>query len=247
MSTARIAVCEDDPRCRMQTVAMVEKWLRGRSAPEGNVVVFESGQALLDALAEGEQFDLYLLDVLMPGPNGIETGAELRRLELPSEIIYLSSSPDFAVDSYGVGAFFYLLKPVEEGKLFDVLDKAAARLTLRHGASIIVPTSAGDHRLMLDDILYVEYAGRRARYVCARETVESLVLRTNFRDTVRPLLDDGRFCLCGASFAINLRRVRIVDGQTARFTGGVRLSLPRTACAGFKRIWGAYWLKEGMK
>ena len=63
----------------------------------------------------------------MPGCNGIDTGRRLRVLNKSGEIVFLTSSNDFAADSYDVRAFFYLLKPVEETKLFQVLDRAVKK------------------------------------------------------------------------------------------------------------------------
>ena len=241
----KFALCDDDRQQLKQTVGLLEAYLQARPGLEGRIAAFTSGQALLKQAEVQGGFDLYLLDILMPGLDGIQTGRRLRALGDGGEILYLTSSNDFAADSYDVQAFFYLLKPVEEKKLFQVLDQAVEQIGRRRGQGVLVSTRGGTRHLRLEDIRYVERVGRSIRYYCAGETVDSLTIRTSFREGVAPLLADRRFCLCGASFVLNLQRVAGVEARSALLDDGSRLTLPRTAAAAFKKAWGAYWLEGG--
>ena len=58
----------------------------------------------------------------MPLLNGIDTAKEIRSMGLTVPVIFLTSSREFALDSYDVKAFHYLLKPVNTLKLFSVMD-----------------------------------------------------------------------------------------------------------------------------
>ena len=76
----RIAVCDDEEQQRQRTVALLERYLGTRPALAGQVETFQSCEELL-ARAEAEGgFDLYLLDILMPGLSGIDAGRRLRAL-----------------------------------------------------------------------------------------------------------------------------------------------------------------------
>ena len=119
-----LAICDDDPR-QLHTIGkLIHTYFHTRSDSSWNVASFLSGDALLAQSHARNGFDLYLLDILMPGLNGIETGRQLRETGDGGEIIYLTSSNDFASESYDVRAFFYLLKPVDKQRLFQVLDRA---------------------------------------------------------------------------------------------------------------------------
>ena len=203
-----------------------------------------SGDALLARAEDAGGFDLYVLDILMPELSGIETGRRLRALGEGGEIVYLTSSNDFAADSYDVRAFFYLLKPVEEGKFFQVLDGAAEKLNRRRSSAVVVTTADGPRRILLERIRYVERVGRCMRYDCTDGTVDSQTIRISFREAAAPLLADRRFCLCGASFVLNFQHVTGVNGQTALLDNGQTVVLPRTAATEFKKAWGNYWLEE---
>lgn len=240
----RIGVCDDDVMHLEQTAALLESYLGAHPRLQGEVERFESGSALLARAEEAGGFDLYVLDILMPELNGIETSRRLRALGDGGEIVYLTTSNEFAADSYDVHAFFYLLKPVEKSKLFHVLDGVVEKLSQRRSRAIVVRTAEGPRRLLLERIRYVERVGRCVRFYCTDSTVESQTIRVPFREMVAPLLQDRRFHLCGASFVLNFQHVTGVHGQTALLDNGATMTLPRTAASDFKKAWGSYWLEE---
>ena len=240
----RIAICDDEERQLHEVAALLEAYFRALPGLNGQMELFGSGSALLAGAEAAGGFDLYLLDILMPGLSGIETGRRLRQLGDGGEIVYLSSSNDFAADSYDVRAFFYLLKPVEKKQLFRVLNGAVEKLNRRRNNSIVVSTADGPRRILLERIRYVERVGYCMRYYCTDGAVDSQSIRVSFREMAAPLLADRRFCLCGASFVMNLQHVAGISGQTAMLDNGQSVSLPRTAVTDFKRAWGRFWLEE---
>ena len=240
----RIAACDDEEKQLKQTACLVEDYLRSRPSLHGQVETFQSGGALLARAEDVGGFDLYILDILMPELSGIDTGRRLRALGKGGEIIYLTSSNDFAADSYDVRAFFYLLKPVNEGKLFQVLDGAVENLKRRRSSAVVVTTVDGPRRILLERIRYVERVGRYMRYYCTDTTIDSQTIRVSFREAVASLLADRRFCLCGASFVLNFQHVTGVNGQTALLDNGQTVILPRKSATEFKKAWGNYWLEE---
>lgn len=148
------------------------------------------------------------------------------------------------MDSYDVQAFFYLLKPADEAKFFRVLDAAIEKQAQRKENAVMVTTAEGVRRILLERIRYVERIGRIIRYDCTDGAVDSLSIRSSFRDMVAPLLADRRFCLCGASFVLNFHHVSSIKGQSAILDNGKVVTLPRKAATDFKRAWGNYWLDE---
>lgn len=240
----RIALCDDEKKQLSQAAAMLNAYLSSRPDLSGQVETFRSGSTLLARVEDVGGFDLYVLDILMPELSGIDTGRRLRALGDGGEIIYLTSSNDFAADSYDVRAFFYLLKPVNEGNLFQVLDAAVENLKRRRSSAVVVTTVDGPRRVLLERIRYVERVGRYMRYYCTDTTIDSQTIRVSFREAVAPLLADRRFCLCGASFLLNFQHVAGVNGQSALLDNGQAVILPRMSATEFKKAWGNYWLEE---
>lgn len=244
MTMLRIAVCNGEENQLHQTAALLNTYLRSHPSVNGQVEAFPSGRALLAQAESAGGFDLYVLDILMPDLSGIDTVRRLRELGEGGEIIYLTSSNEFAADSYDVRAFFYLLKPVEQNKLFQVLDGAMEKLNRRRSSAVVVPTAEGPRRILFEHIRYIERVRRIMRYYCTDGIVDFQTIRVPFREMAAPLLADPRFCLCGASFVLNFQHVTGVDGRTALLDSGQTLTLPRTSATDFKKAWGSYWLEE---
>lgn len=242
----KVAVCDDDAAELARAAELLKAFFAQRPEVTAGLTSFSGGEELVSALEQGADFDLYLLDVLMPELNGIETGKAIRRLGRDGEIIYLTSSPDYAVDSYLTQAFFYLLKPVREEQLFPVLERAVKVLQKRRSQATIVNTPAGLRSVPLSDILYVERVDRSMRYyLTGGEAVDSRTIRGSFREELAGLLADGRFAPCGASFVLGLHHVRSVEKGGVLLDSGTWVPVSRSAFVELKRAWMDYWLGGG--
>ena len=239
-----IAICDDNAADLSAERACLEDYFRAHPDLSGQVRAFPSGEALLEAVRETGGFDLYILDVIMPGLSGVQSGMVLRELGEEGEIIYLTASNDYAAESYDTAAFFYLLKPAEKERLFAVLDRALDRRARREAASVMVRTPHGLQRLLLERLLYAERVGRIMRYYCEDCVVDSSSLRCSLQEAAAPLLADRRFALCGVSFVFNLRHVKGVEGHAVLLDTGTRVTIPSRAAPGFKNVWGKYWLED---
>ena len=120
----QIALCDDEITSHERTMDLIRQYKQIHSERTLSLSSFTSGKELINHVDEHGGFDLYILDCIMPGMNGIELGAALRMRDDMGFLIYLTTSPDFALDSYRVDAFDYLLKPVRSELFFQSLDKA---------------------------------------------------------------------------------------------------------------------------
>ena len=118
----RLALCDDEEDQRGALMELLGSYEAARPHVKLCPLVFSSGQELLLSERPAD-FDLYLLDVVMPELSGIEVGIKLREQGSRGEIVYLTFSPEYAVASYETRAFYYLLKPVEPEQLYSVLDQ----------------------------------------------------------------------------------------------------------------------------
>ena len=238
-----IAVCDDESSQRDLICQMLRSDLERRPGLAAKIRTFSSGQELLSAVKEIGEFDLYLLDIIMPELSGIALGVQLREMDCTGAIVYLTSSPEYAVDSYQTRAAYYLLKPVGAEQFGRAMDRALAVLRQQKAACIVVKAKSGLRRVPLDRILYVELSGRALRYeLSGGECVESVTLRTSFQEAIVPLLADSRFFLCGSSFAVNLHYVSAVEKNHLLLDGGIRVPLSRGRTAAARRQWSSYWL-----
>ena len=113
----RIAVCDDEKKYLDESAALLSEYALLRNI-HFSVEQFENPSDFLDKLDKGEKYDVYLLDVYMPGLTGVSVATELRRRNDESPVIFLTSSRDHAVEAFGVGATHYLLKPYTKDDFF---------------------------------------------------------------------------------------------------------------------------------
>lgn len=244
----RLALCDDEAQQLVQTEAFLAEYSAQRPDTPVTVTSFPSGTVLLEHLRSKGTFDLYLLDMLMPGENGIQLGMDIRALDEVGHIAYLTSSPDFAVDSYRVKAMDYLLKPLEKGRLFQVLDETAETLRRREQAYVTIKTREGLRRLSLVSVVYAELVGRCVHYhLSDGSTVEGMSLRGSFQDAVAPLLAYPPFVLCATSFIVNLAFVEMIEASGLRLTSGKIIPLSRPLRAEVTGRWMDYCLEGGDK
>ena len=152
-----IAVCDDLISELERVEEILIQWKNEKQAPL-RYRCFSDASALLDAVGE-EKFDLYLLDIMMPGVSGLDAAAEIRLRDETADIVFLTSSPGFAYESYGVRALDYLLKPVQKERLRAHLDrlllreqKPAEGLTVKCGTTLV--------RVLFSQLSYVEVNGK---------------------------------------------------------------------------------------
>lgn len=244
-----IAICDNDPIYRDQVRKIVEHYSATHSAADISLAVFEWAEDLLEAARKLGGYDIYILDILMPGMNGIQLGVSLREAGYDGKIIYLTSSEEYAIDSFKVKAFHYIMKPIEQTVLFSVLDEAYDAISVQKNRSIIVKTKQNSVKLQFDSILYAVLTKRAIVYhLVGGNTVECTTLRTTFTEAVAPLLEDSRFVLCGAGMVANMHHITMVESDALVFRDKHRAYLGKKACQEIRAAWNDFWFNgEGSR
>ena len=131
----KIAVCDDSRELLEKVEKDLLEYESVRSTPV-TVHTYTNAVDLLDGLKKTD-YDILILDIIMPGFTGMQAAHEIRKFNEEIKIIFLTSSREFAIESYSVGAYYYLLKPVLKEKLFSVLDKVVSEITSKQESCII--------------------------------------------------------------------------------------------------------------
>lgn len=242
----RIAVCDDEKFYREKILELLRKYEQTRQDLNFTLSAFSSAEELLNHTSEHGGFDLYILDIIMPEISGIKLGSALRASGDGGLIVYLTSSPDFAVDSYTVEAFHYLLKPINADSFFHCIDKAAARLIRLQKDVIAVKTSNSVRMLPVYNIFYAERSGRLICYhLNDGSCLNSATFNGTFRNAAAPLLAHREILPVGSSFAVNLRHVTEITRHDLIIAGKYKIAIPRGKYDAYKAEWSDYWLNGG--
>jgi len=204
----RIAICDDHPAQVQVISTLMEKYWNERPGSDLELHNFDSGESLLEYMTDGCVFNLLLLDILMPGINGIDLAKKIRKHDDDAVIIFLTMSKDHALDAFGISALQYILKPIKERNLFPVLDKIIPTMHQRKNRFFLVSDQERDVKVSFSSIVCVELEDRRLRiYLDNGQILYSKYLRTTFSEAVAPLLQDRRFLRPHKSYVLNADKV----------------------------------------
>lgn len=242
----QIALCDDEMTSHERTMELIRQYKQSHSDRTLSLSSFTSGKELINHVDEHGGFDLYILDCIMPEMNGIELGAALRMRDDRGFLLYLTTSPDFALDSYRVDAFDYLLKPVRSELFFQSLDKAYRSFSQIMQATVAIKTSDSIRMIPIADIRYAERIDKHIDYHLTNNTViHSTSFNGSFQNAVTGLLAHKRMLLVGSSFVVNLFHVTEVTKSDLLLTGNLRVPVPRRMYETVKKEWADFWLNGG--
>ncbi len=196
----KIAICDDDKHELLQTASLVESYRHKRKV-ELAYVCFQSAMELLYSIRSGD-YDVILLDVLMPGINGMQAAHEIREHNGRTEIVFLTSSPEYAVESYSVRANYYLLKPASEEKIFPILDRLADNFKKPEDA-LRIKTQTSVFNLPYSKIEYVEINAKTLYFYLTDSSVREIF--GSLADFEQLLLARFGFMKVHRSFIVNLQ------------------------------------------
>ena len=234
----KIAVCDDDALLREEVLAITSEYTAQNPTRNISCAAFASAEELLASAEQIGGFDIYILDIVMPGMDGITLGVQLRDHGFVGKIIYLTSSPEYAVDSFQAKPFNYILKPFGKDAFLTALHEAILSVSEKKERSLIVKTKECSIRLTFDSILYAQLNRRTVVYHLTNgKAVESIQIRTPFHEAIQDLLSDRRFVLCGASMAVNLRHITMIENDALVFNDTHRAYLGKKSCREVRSVW----------
>lgn len=198
----KIAIC-DDEICFIDAICpLLEQWAKERGI--GLMLYrFTNGDDLVEA-HQNEGMDLIILDVIMPLLSGIDTARELRNMNHAVPIIFLTSSREFAVDSYEVKALNYLIKPVDRRRLFLTLDDFLKTFDLP-ATSFTARTADGFCRIVIADVDYLEAQNKQVLVHLVNGRI--IAVRELFSKCAEVFSPENGFCCCHRSYIVNLKNV----------------------------------------
>ncbi len=227
----RIGICDDSSAFLHQTKFMIDHW---DNRPQDIITeLFEDGDALILAHSQNP-FDIILLDIVMPMLNGIDAAKELREKDKNVKIVFLTSSAEFALDSYTVKASNYLLKPLEPTQFFTCLDELIFDIK-SVSKCIIVKGLDAVYRIPLSNIEHVESQSKHIIfYTSDNKTIESTDPLYTYENIL--LFEDG-FFKCHRSYIINIHHVDSFSPSEVIMQSGCRIPISRSHQKSFEDIY----------
>ncbi len=158
-----------------------------------------------------KEFDIVLMDILMPEMNGMEAANKLREVNESACLIFVTNMSEYAVEGYQVNAMDYLLKPVKFPRFVETMDKAVQYCTLRRHHVLSFQTAEGLVRLNTADIFFIQ---SYKHYLYIQTLSDEYRVRSSMKE-MEQQLSDQLFFRCDNSYIINLEHVSEIKRDTA--------------------------------
>ena len=217
----KIAVCDDEHQQTEYIKSLVSKWADENNI-KTNIEMYDSAENFKAVWSKNKIFDILLLDIEMSGQNGIDLAKEIRQSDMKLIIIFITGFVDYMPEGYDVSALHYLIKPIKEDKLFEVLDKAVKNIENESEQILAVTINRNDIFIPLRDIIYIESS---LHYININTEIEQYKVKMPLTEIESKL--GGGFFKCTRSFIIGLRYVRKISKSEVILTNGITIPLGR--------------------
>lgn len=206
----RIAVCDDEPQIVKQLADMVMQCV-----PDCELSCYEDGESVLKAQ---KTFDLIFIDIQMKPLNGLETAKRIRSLDEGVLIVFITGWKEYVFDAFDVGAFHYLLKPVQIEKLREILQRAQRETERKKHAKkkqLFLKTREKSFVLNVENILFLENALRKVIIHTDAQKLFVYGTMSEFEKKLGP-----EFYRSHRGYLVNMARIAEYDTEIIRMDNG---------------------------
>jgi len=186
-----------------------------------------SGKELLEQLRSTMECyaDLIFLNINMPKSNGISIAKMLRQNHIEAEIVFTSAQSEYVFQGYKVHAYDYLLKPIKEKQLEEVLERYVEEYLENKTHYLFVNRKTKKERIPLRFVNYFVSDKRKVKAILPEpyECMEFYMKMSDLEDELRAC----DFVRCHQSYLVNLHRILSWDGANLLLVGNERIPVSR--------------------
>jgi len=216
----KLAIIDDNSIDQEYISSLVNHWAVGIDSAV-QIKNFPSAEAFLFQYEVEKDYDILLLDIEMGAMNGVELAKKIRMENEIVQMVFITGFPDFMAEGFEVSALHYLMKPVKEEKLHEVLNKAIHNLTKVEKRLKIVYDRQMEF-VPLKNILYIE---AQKQYVEIHTIGQSYRMKASLTETEESL--DEYFFKCQRSYVVNLRYVSKIKPDCVLLKNGEEIPISR--------------------
>ena len=235
----KIAICDDscDQLAEIRTAA--KHYFSTNPEWEAQIAVYDNSFLFLESLDQTGGVDIALLDICMPGLSGTEIAKEIRRRKDKTEIVFLTTSDEYAVDAFALKAAHYLLKPFSQPQFDEAMDRAM--LPFRSGRVknlMIKPEGGGTQAIDISDILFIESRGHiQTVHTTNGITTEGQRSLSRLCEELEKL-SKGQFISPYKGYVVNLKAIRAIEPEQIILRRGDHIPIPKR---GYRELQNTYF------
>lgn len=214
-----VAIVDDSPQDAQRLEAYFRRY-REETGGEYRTTLYPSAADFLQC--RDTAFDLIVMDIDMPGINGVDAARRLRERGDETVLMFVTNMPQYALAGYEVEAVDYVLKPVAYQDFALKLRKARRYIQRGRDAQVALHTPEGVIPLTVSEILYVE----SSRHYLTYHLVDREIQVRGSMGEAEAQLPSQQFARCNSGYLVSLRHVEAIDREDV-VVGGQRLKISR--------------------
>lgn len=218
----KIAICDDENIFIENYIEIINN-IKKDNKYNIEIHTFNSGKDLIKYTTINDvKFDLVFLDIIMKEINGIDTAKLLKRADEHTEIVFLTSSKEYALDSYDIKAFNYIIKSSEqlESKIYEAIKNSYEK----KDNYIVINNKSFIEKIQISKIIYIESNKRKIIFNTVdgkHETYEKL-------DNIYEKLESYGFVKTHRSYIINMYFIKKIGQKELITTTGDIILISRS-------------------
>lgn len=237
-----IALCDDNNEDIEALKALAERFAPKHEDIPMRFSSFSSAEELLEHIEKSGGFDLYILDVLMPQMSGIRLAETIRERNDHAEIVFLTVSPEYAIDAFSVYAGGYLLKPVSAENFDKTIYHAVEKLAHEKNETLTVKTKDGLRRIPLNKIVMIESFNHVREITLSDDG--ALETSATLAELFEALSGHDRFFMPHRSYIANLDHSVGIVCYDLLMPNGRRIPIPKTQFPAVQKVVQSYFFKR---
>lgn len=235
-----IALIEDDRYMQEIIRACMEKELR--ASEKVKIEIFDEAEDFQKILMKGEQYQIVFSDIELGGMNGITLAKVLQEKWPETYVIFVTAYSEYAVESYRLDAYQYILKEEMEERLPIILRTVLNKIERERKRFCILKREDEREKVFYKDIIYIvkSKAAKYVRYITKngefreRSTLEMVIKELNDDDFLK--VDRG--CI------VNIKHIYKIKGNIIFMVNGAQIPVSRGNLAKAKKEINLRWSRE---
>ena len=229
-----IAILDDSKEDLRQVKSVISSYYESQNT-SADIHLYSSAEAFFTKYIPGF-YDLIIMDIYMGSMTGMDAARKLREARDTAALIFISSSDSFAVESYDVGASYYLLKPFQPEKLCSILDSFQSRHLLA-SRYIEVVSDRVPIRVPLRNILYADTFRNAVCLHTDAGPVRSYLTFHKFEEQIR---DCPNFLSCYRGCVVNMDRIQEASEEGFLLDNGEVVQIRKRGSSAIRKAYLQY-------